>query len=174
MLTKQDTLRPTDFVVVLGLAVIPGAERSTFDGLKRAMALSPSTIFEAIKRLEASGLIRPETREPNKHALNEFVAHGIRYTFPPRFGRPAKGIPTAHSGPLLRTLFDAETPFVWPDIDGHVRGTSLTPLFPNAVKLPGRAPELYDALTLVDAIRAGQARERKIATELFQEMLRRA
>ena len=39
----------------------------------------------------------------------------------------------------------------------------MAPLYPNAVHLPATDPELYEVLTLVDALRVGQARERNAA-----------
>jgi hypothetical protein len=52
-----------------------------------------------------------------------------------------------------------------------MHGRALAPLYPNAVSLPSRAPEVYDALTLVDAIRGGQARERNAAVMALDALL---
>lgn len=51
---------------------------------------------------------------------------------------------------------------VWPSAAGAV----VSPLHDEAVNLPQRAPELYDALALVDTIRVGRAREREIESLL--------
>ena len=60
---------------------------------------------------------------------------------------------------------------MWPEARGSVRGTSLTPLYPKATALPEREPEVYNALTLVDALRVGQARERTAALAALDAML---
>jgi hypothetical protein len=168
---KQNTLRPLDLMVVLGLS-LPGATAAEpYDALGKRLGLSASTAHQAVGRLQAAGLVRPGSREPNRHALRNFLAHGVRYAFPPSLGPEVLGVPTAHAGPALSELIDGGTPFVWPDVNGTVRGRSLTPLHPSATKLPKRAPEVYGALTLVDAIRAGRAREREAATAALDRLL---
>jgi hypothetical protein len=53
----------------------------------------------------------------------------------------------------------------------RLRGQSLVPLYPAAPRLAGRVPDLYDLLTLVDAIRVGRARERSRAAALLRAKL---
>jgi hypothetical protein len=55
-----------------------------------------------------------------------------------------------------------------------MRGESLVPLYDGAPQLASTAPELYELLTLVDAIRVGRARERKMATEALDARLKGA
>jgi DNA-binding transcriptional ArsR family regulator len=168
---KQETLKPHDLAVVLALAVRKDAPMATFSQLGAILGLSPSTVCEALQRLKGAGLVRPGTREPNRRALREFVEHGARYAFPPSFGGEVRGVPTAHSGPSLRHEFDGGDEVVWPDGKGQMHGRALAPLYPNAVSLPSRAPEVYEALTLVDAIRGGRARERNAAVMALHELL---
>ena len=168
---KQETLRPHDLAVVLALAVRKDAPTATFSQLGATLGLSQSTVCEALQRLKGAGLVRPGTREPNRRALRDFVEHGARYAFPPSFGGEVRGVPTAHSGPSLRHEFDGGDEVVWPDGKGQMHGRALAPLYPNAVSLPSRAPEVYDALTLVDAIRGGQARERNAAVMALDALL---
>jgi hypothetical protein len=170
-MNKQDTLRPLDIVVALTLAIKPEAVSTSFGKLGECLGLSSSTTFESMKRLENSGLVRPGSREPNLRELRNFIAHGVKHAFPPELGREVRGIPTAHSGPVLKDLFDATKPIVWPDVGGSVRGTGLTPLYPGATRLASREPEIYSALTLVDAIRVGQARERNAALDALDKVL---
>lgn len=170
-INKQDTLRPADLVVALTLAVRRDATTATFSQLGAILDLSASTVHEAVQRLQAAGLVRPRTREPNRWALRNFVEHGARYAFPPAFGGEVRGVPTAHSGPGLQDEFDTEPAVVWPDVKGQVRGRALAPLYPKATSLPSRAPEVYHALTLVDAVRGGRARERNAAVAALNELL---
>lgn len=168
---KQDSLKPADLAVALALAVRADAPTATYSQLGATLGLSASTIFQAAQRLQAAGLVRPGTREPNRTALLRFAEYGARHAFPPALGRVMRGVPTAHSGPPLRDLFDDTQAIVWPEADGPERGTALTPLYPNATRLPERAPEVYQALTLIDALRVGQARERAAALEALRTML---
>jgi hypothetical protein len=63
-----------------------------------------------------------------------------------------------------RISFD-DLPPVWADPDGKVKGLSIEPLYssvPSAAKIDAG---LYELLALVDALRIGRARERKLAEE---------
>ncbi len=168
---KQESLKPVDVAVALLLALKQGGPSATYSELGSTLGVSSSTTHESVDRLQKSGLLRSGTREPNLHALRNFLVHGVRHAFPPTLGRTAKGVPTAHSGPSLSEHFESTTPIVWPDSDGSVRGTSLAPLYPSATQLPTRAPMLYDALTLIDALRVGQARERSAALSALDKVL---
>lgn len=169
---KQDTLRPVDVALVLALAVKRDEPAPTYSELGHTLGVSSSTTFESVQRLQGSGLLRPETREPNTNALMNFLEHGVRCAFPPALGQEVRGIPTAHAGPALSEFFDPVNPFVWPDADGPARGTALAPLYPKATDLPAREPEIYNVLTLVDALRVGQARERAVALDELKRCLR--
>jgi hypothetical protein len=68
-------------------------------------------------------------------------------------------------------MFHSEKPIVWPDAKGSIRGTGLAPLYPKATELPERNPAVYAALTLVDAMRVGQARERNAAMHALDQLL---
>lgn len=116
-------------------------------------------------------MLRPGTREPNIRELRNFIAHGARHAFPPVLGREARGVPTAHAGPPLRDLFESSKAVVWPDAHGSARGTGLTPLYARATELPDRDRAIYSALTLVDAVRIGQARERNAALAALDTLL---
>ena len=168
---RQETLRPHDLAVVLALAVRKGAPEATFKELGVALGLSQSTVCEAVQRLQVAGLVRPGTHQPNRRALRSFVEHGARYAFPAALGSEARGVPTAHSGPALRDEFDTVNAIVWPDVQGQGQGRALAPLYPKATSLPNRAPEVYEALTLVDAVRVGRVRERNAALAVLNKLL---
>ncbi len=113
----------------------------------------------------------PGSRRVNRLALSEFLAHGVRYAFPAVPGAQVQGVPTAHSAPPLSDHIVGTDPVVWPAGTGVVRGASLTPLLARAAELPEHCPPLYEALTLVDALRVGRARERAIAIRELEKHL---
>ena len=91
-----------------------------------------------------------------------------RYVYPAieeRTGvRRRRGVPTAWSTSPIREHISAAGAVVWPSPDGDVLGTYvLEPLDPLAVEAAPRLPPLHELLALVDALRAGRARERTIA-----------
>jgi len=88
-------------------------------------------------------------------------------------GGITRGIPTSYAAQPLRELImqPDEPPPVWPDPEGQVHGYEFSPLYssvPHACKID---PKLYEFLALVDAIRDGRARERKIAIEEIQSRI---
>jgi hypothetical protein len=54
-----------------------------------------------------------------------------------------------------------------------VRGESFGPLYKSAPKAARQDAQLYELLALVDAIRAGRARERRLAAEMLEARLAR-
>ncbi len=159
------------FDVVLAIRLLKPA--GTLAELADELGVVPSQVHASVKRLKVAGLVRPGTRSTNRHALQEFIEHGIRYAFPAQVGRPARGIPTSHSAPLLAEHIDAADAYVWPaaSLPGAVNGLSITPLYANAPALAGLSPEMYRAVSLIDAFRVGGARERAIALQLLHALI---
>jgi hypothetical protein len=159
------------FDVVLAIRLLKPA--GTLAQLADELAVVPSQIHASAKRLEVAGLVRPGTRNANRHALQEFIEHGVRYAFPAQAGRRARGIPTSHSAPLLAEHLDSADAFVWPaaNAPGAVSGLSVTPLYAKASALAESSPEMYRAVSLVDAFRVGGARERAIARQLLTGLI---
>ena len=162
-------LHPLDVAVAVRLAQTPEA---TFEALSRDLLISTSTVHGAVKRLEGAQLVVPGSRTINRLALREFLEHGVRYAFPARPAAQVQGVPTAHAGPPLAAQIVSTDPTVWPAARGPMRGAAVTPLLKRAVELPEHCPDLYEALTLVDALRVGRARERELASEALGRHLR--
>lgn len=156
----MDPLKPVDVVVGLRLAQAPGAK---YEQLRADLGVSTSTAHASVRRLEDAGLLRSGQRAVNRLTFREFLEHGVRYAFPARPGMEVRGVPTAHSGPVLSSQVAAQDVFVWPDIRGRSRGFGVEPLYAAAKDLPTRCPALYEALTLVDGLRVGNTREQRLA-----------
>ena len=140
--------------------------------------MSPSKVHAAVGRAVASGLLHgPELgNRPNLTAVEEFLIHGLKYAFPAERGGPTRGVPTSYAAEPLRSLISAgdQPPPVWPYADGPVRGTAFEPMYKAAPKSALRDPGLYELLALVDALRDGRARERKLAQQMISARLRPA
>jgi DNA-binding Lrp family transcriptional regulator len=163
-----EPLKPVDVLVVFGLVHHPEA---TYEQLSADLGVSASWAHKSVKRLQAAGLLRPDSRAVNRLTLKEFLEHGLRYAFPAKPGAEVRGIPTAHSGPPLSQRIVAEDAMVWPSVTGSAFGREVAPLYPGAIELPKRSPEVYELLTLADALRVGRARERKLAAEELERRL---
>ena len=168
---RQPTLRPSDVVVACQLAVTTD---KTFVGLATTTGLSVGETHNAVRRLALAGLLSPGARRPVGEVLLRFLVYGVPHAFPAVVGPETVGVATALGAPVFEGVLAAADAHVWPDPDGAVRGLALTPLFSKASALPKRNPVLYGLLTLIDALRVGQVRERKVAEELLRDRLLRA
>lgn len=168
------SLKPQDILVVLKLLTLQKQPWS-YAWLGVQLGMSPSQLHASVKRVlksqlavEREGLVVPHLRN-----LEEFIVHGLKYVFVPERGELTRGMPTGYSARPLMEYFQASTepPPVWPDKDGLVRGEAFSPIYKLAPRAARMDDELYELLVIIDAIRGGRARERKIAIEEFRTRL---
>lgn len=137
--------------------------------------ISASEMSKSLSRCRDSGLLYWNDLEKrvNRPALVEFLAHGIRYVFPPQKNGLVRGIPTASSAKPLSAYFveDKDPPTVWPYPEGTARGISFLPLYAGAPKAALADERMYELLALCDAVRGGRTRERKMAIDLIGKAL---
>ena len=164
-------LKPQDVVVLLKLLV---SGKDSYSKLAGDLFMSPSEVHAAVKRASSAGLIDPSLKEVKRVALAEFLIHGLKYAFPPIRGTITRGIPTAHAAPPLVDMISGtdDLPPVWPSPEGTVRGSELKPLYRNVPQAIREDQKLYELLALVDAIRAGRARERALAKAELNKRLK--
>ncbi len=150
-----------------------------------AVAHSPAAKPLAAREARARGAFAaaaPVAAEPrsyldsaavvNRHNLAEFALHGAKYAFAPERLPAGPGVPTSHSAPAFAGVFaPGHEPLVWPDAHGTVRGEGLLPLHPCVPGAALRDPALYELLALFDALRAGRARERGMASTRLQKLI---
>jgi len=212
-------------LVLLKLGLTENAGAVPLAKLGADIGISASEFHGALNRTAAAGLLDLDLRRPRLSPFLEFLEHGLRYVFISRRGEITRGIPTAHSIPLLsdalmqgavatakpeqqsqrgqypsiremfaqpdrypsiremfaerdrypstREMFAESAPLVWPHPEGQVRGESLEPLYPSAVDAALKDTKLYECLALVDALRVGRARERKLAIDFLTQSLGR-
>lgn len=161
--------------VVVLLKLLLKSKKLSYAELSKELFISASEIHAAVRRGIEAGLIDQLSRLPLRKPLEDYLIHGVRYAFPAKPGGLARGIPTAHAAPPLSTQIRSDDlPPVWPDPEGTVKGYAIEPLYssvPSAVKSD---PVLYELLALVDALRIGRARERKLAEEELKLRLNHA
>jgi len=171
------TLKPQDVVVALKLCTYR-SRRPSFSQIALELAMSPSEVHAAVKRLQSSRLLHGSelSEKPNISALEEFLIHGLKYMFPVERGDVTRGVLTSYAAEPLRHEISAgsEPPPVWPYSEGRDRGVALQPLYKSVPFAALRDPALYEYLALVDAIRDGRTRERKIAERELSHRLRKS
>jgi DNA-binding Lrp family transcriptional regulator len=151
-----------DVVVLLGL-LLDGA-RKPYAQLSRELGMSASEVHAAVRRCAVAGLIDPDTRKPLRRPVEEYLIWGVRYAFPGKRGSLARGVPTAYAAPpLAGQIAMDDLPPVWPDPEGTAKGYALEPLYSSVPRAAKSNPKLYELLALVDALRVGRTRERKLA-----------
>ncbi len=168
-------LKPQDLVVALKLWT--GRDQSwSYPSLAGSLGMSVASVHASVKRVVAAGFLPAGglSARPNPESLREFLIHGARYAYPARPGEMTRGVPTAHGAEPLRNLMarSGEPDPVWPDPEGKARGPRLDPLYPSVPRAVATDAALYEILALLDAVRAGRARERQLAIRLLQERLR--
>jgi hypothetical protein len=168
MASSPVSLRPHDVCVALQLVLTPNF---VYRELARNVGLSLGEAHNSVKRLELARLFLSGLHKPNVPALLEFLVHGVPYVFPGELGPESRGVPTAHSGPVLRDRLSGVEPIVWPSAKGEVRGLTLVPLCGEAPAMARSNEPLYRWLTIVDALRVGRARDRALARAALQEEL---
>jgi len=178
-------LKPQDVVILLklGLSTQHGWSRKSgrsdqpawsYSQVAYELRMSPSEVHKGIKRAVQARLFDMESRSPRLQSFLEFLVHGVKYAYAPDIGGMTRGVPTAFAAPGLRNnLHVGEETYVWPDPEGDSRGLSLSPLYKNVPQAVRGDEVLYRALSALDAIRIGRARERKMGEDVLFDMLNR-
>lgn len=168
-------LKPQDLLVLFKVAAHP-QQRWTYAALGEALSMSASEVHASVKRAVVAGLAVMRGRgdwSPVRPALLEFALHGVRYVWPAVPGPVRRGVPTGFgAAPLVSKISAAagEAP-VWAHATGSAKGPSLSPIYRTAPQAALADPRLHRLLALLDALRAGRARERTLAAELLPKEL---
>ncbi len=162
-------IKAQDILVALKLSL--REPKSSYSEKAADLGMSASEVHAAERRLLEARLLDPHTKEIKHEALLRFLVNGVPYAFAASPKEMTRGIATAWAAPVLADKFAVSTqsPPVWPDPNGTVQGVAVKPLYrsvPTAIK---SSPALYELLALVDALRIGRARERKLAEEELKE-----
>jgi hypothetical protein len=168
----MEPIKPHDIIVLLKV-LLKGESGWKYEQLEEELGFSKSVVFRSLSRCAKAKFISPSPFDFFFTSnLLEFLQHGIQYAFAVEPGKMSKGIPTAHSAPVLNKQIIAENDqYIWPDANGSVRGQVIEPLDKRVAEIIKNDPELYDLLALIDAVRVGKNREKEIAGRLLKEKI---
>jgi hypothetical protein len=173
--TINEMLKPHDVLCVLKICCLSGRQW-TFRELGGMVGLSNGEAYNSLGRLKAGGLVFEKDSRvhlvPRK--LLDFLVHGVPIAYYQVRGQVARGMLTgAHASPLMEKCppADGDIPLVWPSPTGKAKGETLVPIYDTAPAAAASDVRLYELLVLVDGLRTGRAREKKIAAELLAERL---
>jgi DNA-binding MarR family transcriptional regulator len=165
-------LKPQEIFILVVLASREDSEW-TYAELAAELDMSQSQVFKSLERAEVADLFVKSKRRVIRRNLLEFLIHGVRYAFAVEAGRMTRGIPAGWQIPGLSELMleDSSETYVWPNPMGSIRGQAVEPLHQSLPTVASRDPELHVRFALIDIIRVGSARERKVATDELEKRL---
>ena len=82
-----------------------------------------------------------------------------------------KGMATSHSHKYFKGNIVSNEIYVWPDSNGSDYGQAIEPLYSNQVKAAKEDSRLYEILAMLDVIRVGKNREKKVAINYLRKLL---
>ncbi|RMG59643.1 MAG: hypothetical protein D6722_21960 [Bacteroidetes bacterium] len=165
-------MRPQDVLILLKMVTL-GEQPWRYSDIAEALHISQSEVAEGLHRSLQARLVDASKRKVFRASLLEFLVHGLKYVFPAQPGALTRGIPTAHSAPpLQQRIVSGDEAYVWPCSRGTLRGQAIPPLYPKVSEAIADDPDLYELLTLLDAIRVGRAREYKLAVSILTERIK--
>lgn len=164
-------IKEQDILVMLAALCLP--ERSTVRAIGAVAGLDAATTHRSLRRLEAARIWSAARGTVDRRQAHELLVHGVKFMFPVQLGAVDRGRRAAWGrSPLAERLAQSgETP-VWPDPHGAIRGPSLSPLHRGLLAQPeGSNPRFEELVSIVDSLRAGDARIRGLAVEALDDRL---
>jgi hypothetical protein len=166
-------VKSSDIYVLSGLLAHHGewSYRSLADRLR----VPHPVVQRALSRAQEVDLYSAERRAVHVPHFEEFGLHALRFVAPARLGALVPGVPAAWAAePMAGAIRSSgeEPPPVWPSARGGVRGQAIEPLHPAAPEAVEDWPELGEILALLDSLRAGDPRVRRLAEDLLVPLLR--
>ncbi len=158
----KNNLKSQDVLILLKIITLD-AKTWFHHTIAQELGISQSEVSQSLKRSKYAGLIDEARKKINKIALAEFLTHGVAYAFPQQPGEVVRGVLTAHSAQPLNKLIKSNEKYVWPYAKGLEKGQAIEPLYSTVVEATLSDKELYELLTMVDAIRVGRVQEKDIA-----------
>lgn len=157
-------MKPQDILILLKI-VSYGNKPWLQVPMSKELVIGQSEMSKSLNRSKYAGLLDSSGRKVRRLALMDFIEYGLPYAFPQRPSSIVRGIPTSHSASPLKEQIQSDEDFVWPYAKGNVKGQAIIPLYKSVPEAALNDPLLHEMLALVDAIRVGSAREKKIAVE---------
>lgn len=165
-------LRPQDVLCVLKISCYK--QEWVLRELGKAVGLSSGETYNAYSRLKQSQLVYEKAGEVKvaSRRLLDFLVHGVPTVYYQERGQVVRGMATGSTAsPLSFPLVEGDVRLVWPSPTGKSRGETLRPIYDSVPVAAASDPQLYELLVLVDCLRTGRSKERKVATELLAERL---
>lgn len=162
-----------DIYVLSGLLSHSG--EWSYRSLADRLCVAHPVVQRALARAQDAGLYSAEQRGVHVPHFEEFAVHALRFVAPAQLGGMVPGVPAAWAAePMVSAIHSSgEEPLpVWPYAQGRVRGQAIEPLHPAAPEAVADWQELGEILALLDSLRAGDPRVRRVAEDFLGRLLR--
>ena len=147
----------------------------TYQKLSKESLIPIGEVHASIKRLVKSNLYNEVNKVVNRKSMEEFLLHGMQYVFPPEYLPIERGVGTSHNGPVLNKEFDTTDhsieKYVWPYYKGKEKGIGIKPLSKRLAEAALKDIYLHKLLSVIDALRAGKARDKNFALSFLKSEL---
>ena len=168
-------LKPQDILVACKLFTLGDAEWP-MRRLAGSLSISLGEIHAAVERGRAAGVLGLPRGKLNvaKRKLFELATVAVPQVYYAIRGSVEIGVPAAMHAEPLKGVFPQDgrpVPLVWPSPAGTARGESLLPLYPTAPRAVQHDPDLHRLLALIDVVRVGDAKDRRLATDLLERLI---
>jgi hypothetical protein len=161
-----------DIYVLSGL--LAHREKWSYRSLADRLRVPHPVVQRALARAQEADLYSGKRREVHVPHFEEFAIHALRFVAPAQLGALVPGVPAAWAAePMAGAIHSSgeEPPPVWPFAQGRVRGQAIEPLHPASPEAVEGWPELGEILALLDSLRAGDSRVRRVAEDLLMSLL---
>lgn len=174
-----ETLKPQDVLVACQIA-LAGTTNPTHAWLSKTLHLSPSTVYEALKRCRQAKLVAGKINDLTSSGVSvvpqrlyEFLVHAVPILYYPRRIATVRGLPVAAFSPIFRERFTkpGDLPVVWPYSKGKEVGEGLIPIYPTIPIACSQSPGLYELMSTIEMLRIGKVREKEAATNYLENLL---
>ncbi len=168
-------IQPADIYILAGV-IANESEKWTLRELAGKLFVDHTLVHRALRRAEASDLYSSSKKMVHRPNFEELLVHGGRFLAPARPGALVPGVPAAWAAEPMRSLIheaSSDPPLVWPSPESRIRGQSLRPLHPACVEAVATFPSLGELMSVIDSLRAGDLRVRRVAAKELHDILRR-
>jgi hypothetical protein len=171
-------MKPQDVIVLLKMAISEDGDSQTYASMAQSLKISAAEIHAATQRAAAAGLlaiVNPRERKVNREKFLRWLEEAAATSFPAKLGPIGLGLPTGLTAvhlPEIQT-HASDLPFVWPSLEGAVRGKTIKPLYKSAPFAARQDRALHECLALVDLLRIGTAREEVVAVQELERRIKR-
>jgi hypothetical protein len=170
-----EALKPQDIFAAAALA-LAGGKHSSHAELAVMLHISPSTVYESLKRLRQAKLTAPsdDGAVVVKNRFLEFLVYAVPTLYFPKKIEVVRGLPTAMWSPQFRgkgTSEGKDIISVWPYSKGKELGEGLIPIYPTIPLACSQNMELYQFMGAIEVLRIGKSKDKDAATTYLKGLL---